>query len=357
MKKIVLTGGGSAGHVTPNLAIIPGLKKMGCEIHYIGTENGIEHTLIAADKDIIYHSVLSGKLRRYFSWQNFIDPFKVIAGAFQSAFLIARIKPDILFSKGGFVAFPAVFGAWLCRIPVICHESDLTPGLSNKLCKPFAKIICTTFPECAKAVGKKGLYTGTPLRTSLFEGKREKGLEIGGFDGKKPLLLMTGGSQGAQSVNKALRAIVGRLTPQFDILHLCGKGNLDKTLEGVSGYSQAEYLSDGMNDALAAADIVLSRAGSNTLCELQALKKPSLLIPYPKGSTSRGDQVLNAESFANRSLALVLSQSDMTPDSLYESIMKLWGKKDEIIRNLESAPAANGTDAILRLIAQNAKKR
>jgi UDP-N-acetylglucosamine--N-acetylmuramyl-(pentapeptide) pyrophosphoryl-undecaprenol N-acetylglucosamine transferase len=357
LKRIVLTGGGTAGHVTPNLALIPSLRKMGYEIHYIGTKNGIEHTLIAEEKDVIYHSVQSGKLRRYFSWQNFIDPFKVVAGAFQSAFLIAKIKPDILFSKGGFVAFPAVFGAWLSRTPVICHESDLTPGLSNKLCKPFAKIICTTFPECAKAVGKKGLCTGTPLRASLFEGSREKGLALGGFDGKKPVLLMTGGSQGAQSVNKALRAILQKLTPQFDILHLCGKGNLDASLEGVSGYRQLEYLSDGMNDALAAADIVLSRAGSNTLCELQALKKPSLLIPYPKGSTSRGDQVLNAESFAARSLALVLSQSEMTPDSLYESIMRLWDKKDEIKKNLENAPAANGTDAILRLISQNAKQR
>ena len=183
MKKIVLTGGGTLGHVTPHLALIPRLKEAGYEIHYIGTENGMEAPKMRAVEGVTYHAVKSGKLRRYHSWQNFTDPFRVIAGAFQSARLMGKIRPDVVFSKGGFVAVPVVFGAWLHRIPVLCHESDLTPGLANKLCKPFASRFATTFPECAEALGKKAEMTGTPLRPELFSGSREKGLELLGFDG------------------------------------------------------------------------------------------------------------------------------------------------------------------------------
>ena len=153
LKKIVLTGGGTLGHVTPHLALIPRLKEAGYEIHYIGTENGMEAPKMRAVEGITYHAVKSGKLRRYHDWKNFTDPFRVIAGAFQSARLMGKIKPDVVFSKGGFVAVPVVFGAWLHRIPVLCHESDLTPGLANKLCKPFATRFATTFPECAEALG------------------------------------------------------------------------------------------------------------------------------------------------------------------------------------------------------------
>ena len=295
MKKIVLTGGGTMGHVSPNLALIPELQKEGYEVHYIGTEKGIEHEAIAALPGVTYHVVKSGKLRRYFSWQNFTDPFRVIAGAFQSAHLIGRLKPDVLFSKGGFVAVPVVYGARLHRVPVVCHESDLTPGLANKLSKPCAKRIATTFPECAEALGSKAECVGTPLRPSLFTGEREKGLGLLGFSGRKPVLLMMGGSLGAQSVNKALREALPRLLPVFDVAHICGKGNLDAALEGTEGYTQLEFLSAELPDVLAAADLVLSRAGSNALMEFQALAKPMLLVPYPKGA-SRGDQILNAQS-------------------------------------------------------------
>ena len=201
MKKIVLTGGGTLGHVTPHLALIPRLQEAGYEIHYIGTENGMEAPKMRAVEGVTYHAVKSGKLRRYHDWKNFTDPFRVIAGAFQSARLMGKIKPDVVFSKGGFVAVPVVFGAWLHRIPVLCHESDLTPGLANKLCKPFASRFATTFPECAEALGSKAEMTGTPLRPELFTGSREKGLSLLGFDGQKPVLLMMGGSSGAQSVN------------------------------------------------------------------------------------------------------------------------------------------------------------
>ena len=204
-KRIVLTGGGTAGHVTPHLSLIPRLKEAGYEIHYIGTENGIEHQMIAAIPGIAYHSVKSGKLRRYFSLQNFSDPFKVVAGAAESVALMRKIKPDVVFSKGGFVSVPVVVGAWMCHVPTVCHESDLTPGLANRICAKFAWRVAATFPECAKALGEKGVMTGTPLRPELFRGSRAAGLALAGFDGRKPVLLMTGGSLGAQSVNACLR--------------------------------------------------------------------------------------------------------------------------------------------------------
>ena len=350
-KRIVLTGGGTAGHVTPHLSLIPRLKEMGYEIHYIGT-NGIEKQMIAKIPDIQYHEVKSGKLRRYFSWQNFIDPFKVIWGALQSA--IARIKPDVCFSKGGFVSVPVVVGAWLCRVPTVCHESDLTPGLANRICTRFAKKVCTTFAECAKAIGAKGVHTGTPLRPELFTGSRAAGLALAGFDGSKPVLLMTGGSLGAQSVNKCLRDSLPQLLPHMDVLHLCGKGNLDESLKELKGYCQKEFLSEEMPDALAVADIVLSRAGSNTLSELLALQKPMLLVPYPKGA-SRGDQIENAKSYAAQGLARVLMQEDMTAQSMTEGVLNLLKEKDVLLKRLAEYPVKDGTDAVLKQIADAQK--
>ena len=351
MKKIVLTGGGTLGHVTPHLALIPHLKEAGYEIHYIGTEKGMEAEKIRSLPGVTYHAVKSGKLRRYFSWQNFTDPFKVIAGAFQSAALMGRIKPDVVFSKGGFVAVPVVFGAWLNRIPVICHESDLTPGLANKLCKPFARKIATTFPECAATLGPKAEMTGTPLRPELFSGSRAKGLSLLHFDGSKPILMMMGGSSGAQAVNKALREALPDLTAKFDVAHICGKGNLDASLEGTPGYTQVEFLDADLPDALACADLVLSRAGSNALCEFQALGMPLLLVPYPKGA-SRGDQILNAQSMEKRGLCRVLLQENMTAATLRDALMDTWAARETLSAAVKAAPPANGTMRVLEMIEE-----
>ena len=356
MARIVLTGGGTLGHVTPHLALLPYLREKGYEIHYVGTEKGMEADRMRAEPGVIYHAVQSGKLRRYFSWQNFTDPFRVIAGAFQSAHLMGRLKPDVVFSKGGFVAVPVVFGAWLHRIPVLCHESDLTPGLANKLCKPFARRFATTFPECAQALGSKAEMTGTPLRRELFSGSREKGLQLLGFDGGKPVLLMMGGSSGAQSVNKALRAALPALTPSFDVAHICGKGNLDAALEGKPGYTQLEFLSEELPDVLACADLVLSRAGANALCEFQALGRPMLLVPYPKGA-SRGDQILNARSLEKRGLCRVLLQEDMTPETLAEAVEATWKDRERLTEALKNAPPADGTARVLELIEEIQKKK
>ena len=351
MKRIVLTGGGSAGHVTPHLALLPHLFEAGYDVHYIGTEEGIEHSMIAKIPGVTYHSVKSGKLRRYFDWKNFTDPFRVIAGAFQSAHLMRKLKPDVCFSKGGFVSVPVVIGAWLNHVPTLCHESDLTPGLANKICAKFAQRIATTFPECAEALGKKAVFTGTPLRPELFSGSREKGLEMAGFSREKPVLLMMGGSLGAQSVNKALRQALPKLLPHMQVMHICGKKNLDESLQGLDGYWQAEFLTDQLPDAMAAADLILSRAGSNALCEFQALGKPMLLIPYPKAA-SRGDQILNAASFEKRGLARVMAQENMTADTLADALLDLLRNGDDLRRALRDAPPADGTQAVLRLIEE-----
>ena len=354
MKRIVLTGGGTAGHVTPHLALLPHLLEEGWDVHYIGTQDGIEHGMMDLP-GVTYHSVKSGKLRRYHDWKNFTDPFRVIAGAFQSARLMGKLKPDVCFSKGGFVSVPVVVGAWLHRVPTLCHESDLTPGLANKICGKFARRIATTFPECAEYLGKKGVCTGTPMRPELFRGSREKGLQLSGFSGCKPILLMMGGSSGAQSVNKALREALPQLLPDMDVLHLTGKGNLDESLASLPGYRQFEFLSAELPDALACADFILSRAGSNAICEFQALKKPMLLVPYPKGA-SRGDQILNAESFRQRGLCHVLLQENMTADTLTDAIRELVRDKDTLIRNLTAAPPADGTMPVLQLIHEIQKQ-
>lgn len=354
MKRIVLTGGGSAGHVTPNLALIPKLQALGYDIHYIGTEKGIERGLIEVIPEVTYHAVKSGKLRRYFSVENFKDPFKVLYGAFQAFGLIRKLKPDVLFSKGGFVSVPVVIGAWLNGVPAVCHESDLTPGLANRICIKFCKKIAVTFPECKAAIGDKAVLTGTPLRESLFEGSRAKGLSLMGADGDRPVLMMMGGSQGAQSVNAVLREALDELTKRYFIFHLCGKGNVDEMLNDTPYYRQMEYLSDELPDALAATDLILSRAGSNAICEFHALKKPMLLVPYPKGA-SRGDQILNAESLKKRGLCHVLLQENLTRESLIKAVDALYNDRRALEAAMAAQPATEGTEAVMKLILKQVK--
>ena len=352
MKRIVLTGGGTAGHVSPNQALIPLLLAEGWDIHYIGTKNGIERTLIEPMEGVTYHAVSSGKLRRYFDLKNFTDPFRVIAGAFQSVSIIRRLKPAVVFSKGGFVSVPVVAGAALCGVPVVMHESDITPGLANKLCKPFAKAVCTTFPECAKLLGAKGIQTGTPLRAQIFSGTRARGLALAGFTGERPVLMMIGGSLGAQTVNAVLREALPELTKRYDVLHICGKGNLAPELQEMPGYRQFEYLTSDLPDAFACADILLSRAGSNSLSEILALHKPALLIPYHSG---RGDQVLNANSLKARGLAHVMLQSELTAQSLPPALEALWADRELLIQRMSALPDADGTQSVLAQIHRYAK--
>ena len=356
MKTIVLTGGGTAGHVTPHLALLPQLHQQGWVTHYIGSREGIERGMIRDRAEIAYHPISTGKLRRYFSWRNLSDPFRVLAGFFQAFGILGKLKPDIVFSKGGFVAVPVVAAAFLRRIPVLAHESDLSPGLANKISAVFAKKVATTFPECAVAIGKKGVHTGTPMRQELFSGDRQQGLDFAGFDGVKPVLLMMGGSQGAAAVNQALREALPRLLPLFDILHLTGKGKLDESLVGTPGYFQAEFVDTQLTHVLAASDYILSRAGATAIGEFLALHKPMLLVPYPKGA-SRGDQILNAQNYQKRGLALVLPQEQLSADSLVHSLQELMGKAGDIRIAQAAAPGLDGSQAVLSLIDSLRKKK
>lgn len=346
MKKIILTGGGTAGHVTPNIALIDDLKKEGYEIYYIGSYNGIEKSLIH-DTGIPYYGISSGKLRRYIDPKNLSDPFKVIKGCFQAAKIIRKIKPDVIFSKGGFVSVPVIIGAKLCGVPSILHESDMTPGLANKICLPFATKICTTFEETLRHIPKnKAILTGSPIRANILTGVADKGRKLCGFDTKKPVLMMIGGSLGAARLNNILRSILPTLLGKYQFVHLCGKGNLECTLEGRKGYKQFEYVKDELPHLFAMADVVVSRAGSNAISELLALKKPNLLIPLP-ANASRGDQILNANSFKEHGYSEILLEGNMTELSLLEAIDSVYKSRDKYIDNMQLSKYKNGVTNII----------
>jgi UDP-N-acetylglucosamine--N-acetylmuramyl-(pentapeptide) pyrophosphoryl-undecaprenol N-acetylglucosamine transferase len=350
MKSIVLTGGGTAGHVTPNLALIPPLAKDGWTIHYIGTESGIERDLLKDLPAVVYHGIKSGKLRRYFDLKNLTDPFRVLYGVGQAMRLIARIKPDVVFSKGGFVSVPVVYGAFMNRVPVILHESDMTPGLANRLSMPLASKLLCSFPESAQLAGRKGVYVGTPIRPEILRGRREEGLKLFRFNANRPVLMVMGGSTGAQAINAALREALPALLDSFQVLHLCGKGNLDDGFYCTPGYTQVEYLTDEMADAYATAEIIVSRAGSNSLCEILALHKPALLIPYP-ATASRGDQIENAKSFEKQGFSRVLDQADMTAKTLEKNIVALYKDRGALIECMETSSAANGLKNTLDILS------
>ena len=346
---ILFAGGGTAGHVTPNLALLPYLKAEGYEIVYIGSEKGIERTLIEAE-GIPYYGISTGKLRRYLSKENVKDMFRVVKGIAEAKKLIKQLKPDLVFSKGGFVAVPVVLGAKSNNVPVIIHESDITPGLTNKIAMPSARVVCSTFPETLQYVPKgKGVHTGTPIRKELFEGDRQKGLEACGFTGEKPVLLMMGGSLGAVKLNNCLREILPELVKTFDIIHLCGKGHLDESLLNRTDYKQFEYVSEGLNDLFAATDFIVSRAGSNSISEFLALKKPHLLIPL-SARASRGDQILNAASFEKQGFAKVLDEDEMTADSMKAGIFELYENRDKYVAAMEGASVGDGVEAVMTQI-------
>lgn len=349
MKKIVLTGGGTAGHVTPNIALIPALKAAGYEISYIGSYNGIEKRLIEA-LEIPYYGVSSGKFRRYFDLKNFTDPFRVNKGFVQSKKILKEIKPDVVFSKGGFVSVPVVAAAKMCKIPVIIHESDMTPGLANKLSFKKAEKICCNFPETVKYLPEgKGVLTGCPIREELLSGSREKGLAFAGLSDDKPVLMIIGGSLGAVHVNNFVREKLSDLLQNFNIIHVCGKEKLNEALVGTPGYVQFEYVSEELKDLFAAADIVISRAGANVICELLAMKKPNILIPLPS-EASRGDQILNAKSFAKQGYSKLLEEKDIVGDVLVNAVNEVFNNRDSYIAAMERSTQNNAIEAIMHLI-------
>lgn len=351
--KIIMTGGGTAGHVTPNVALAPKLKENGFEIKYIGSREGIEKEIIK-DAGIEYYEISSGKLRRYFDVKNFTDPFKVMKGVFEASKILSKEKPDIIFSKGGFVAVPVVIAASIKKIPVVSHESDLTPGLANKLSAPFCDKLCVTFRESLNYIKEgKGVLTGTPIRKEILEGSKIKGKEICGFKDNKSVLLVIGGSLGAKSINDEVRKNIKEILKEFNVIHICGKGNLDKECEKLNGYKQFEYVKEELPHFLKASDFIISRAGANVIFELLALRKPTLLIPLSK-KISRGDQILNADSFEKEGFSLVLDEDlMMESDLLMTKLIELKEKKNILTENMNKTNLKNGVDEIIKVIMQS----
>ena len=351
-KRIVFTGGGTAGHVTPNIALIEKLLGEGWEVHYIGTETGMEKQLVEKIPGVTYHTISSGKLRRYFSWQNFLDPFRVLKGVAQSRKLIKRLDPDVVFSKGGYVSVPVVIASG--KTPVVAHESDYTPGLSNRLAARFTDAVCVTFEDTLASVpGHKGVFTGTPIRPELYEGDRQRALSFTGLSGNKPVLLCMGGSLGAQRLNELLRAALPMLLPQFDVVHLCGRGKEDDRYRA-EGYVQYEYIDKELPDLFHLCDVVLSRAGANAVFELLALNKPAVLVPLPS-SSSRGDQLLNGSYFAKKGYAMKLEQDTATPETLADAVKALYRDRTRFIRAMEQDTRTDGTENILAIIRRSAR--
>lgn len=349
MKRIILTGGGTAGHVTPNIALMPTLEKKGFDIRYIGSKNGMEREMIRA-VHVPYYGISSGKLRRYFDVKNFTDPFRVLKGYLEARSIMKKLKPDIVFSKGGFVTVPVVMAAKHCGIPVIIHESDMTPGLANKLALPSASKVCCNFPETLNHLPEeKAVLTGSPIRKELFEGNREKGLRFCGFTSDKPVLLIMGGSLGSVAINTAVRKELDVLLETFQIAHLCGKGNLDPSLDNKKGYAQFEFVSDELNDIFACTDLMVSRAGANAICEILALRKPNVLIPL-SAKASRGDQILNAASFEKQGYSYVLQEEDVTNETLLKAIRTVYEQKDTYINSMEKSKLSDPIAAIMDLI-------
>ena len=356
MKKIVMTGGGTAGHVTPNIALIPSLREAGYEISYIGSYEGIEKRLIE-EQNIPYYGISSGKLRRYFDPKNFTDPFKVVKGLAQAVSLLKKIKPDIVFSKGGFVSVPVVLAAKICHIPAIIHESDITPGLANKIAIPGATKVCCNFPETLKYLPKeKAVFTGSPIRQELLSGNADAALTFCKLPAKsKPVLLIIGGSTGSKVINTIVRASLPTLLKNYLVIHLCGKNNLDASLEGMAGYVQLEYAGKELADLFALSDIVISRAGANAIFELLALRKPNILIPL-SAAASRGDQILNANSFKNSGYSYVLEEEKLSMETLQNAIAEVNGKTNTYISAMEQSQSQDSIRIICNLIETIAKK-
>ncbi|MCI8639792.1 MAG: undecaprenyldiphospho-muramoylpentapeptide beta-N-acetylglucosaminyltransferase [Coprococcus sp.] len=356
MKRIILTGGGTAGHVTPNIALIPRLKELQYDIYYIGSYNGMEKDLIVTHR-IPYYGISSGKLRRYFSVKNFTDPFRVLKGFGEANALIRKLKPDVIFSKGGFVSVPVVFAGKRNHVPVIIHESDMTPGLANKISIPSADKVCCNFPETLKALpDKKAVLTGSPIRQELLSGEPQKARTFCGFQDKRPVILVVGGSLGAAAVNRAVRNILPEILKEFQVIHLCGRNKLDASLKDLEGYAQFEYIQDELKDLFALSDIVISRAGANAICELLALHKPNLLIPL-SANASRGDQILNARSFEQQGFSMVLEEEALSDELLLSSIHKLYESRDTFSRAMKHSSQQNSIETIVSLIESAAQKK
>ena len=354
MKKILLTGGGSAGHITINLALIPMLIQSGWEIIYIGSIDGIERELISKVQQVKYYGIATGKLRRYLDWQNFTDLFQVLQGILEAYQIIRQEKPKITFSKGGFVSVPVVLASRLNGVLVITHESDLTPGLANRINMYSSEKICTTFRDTLKHLPQgKGEFIGAIVRPELKQGNPKKGRIFAQLESIKPVILVVGGSLGSTYINETLRSLLDVLLDKFQIIHICGKGNINLNLK-CKGYKQFEYVNSELPDVMSLADLVISRAGSNFIFEFLALKKPMILIPLSKKS-SRGDQIDNAMVFKNSGFAEVILEEDLTKDSLLNTVNTVFNNREKYINYMNNSDENSSLHKLFSLITSTSK--
>lgn len=349
MKTILLTGGGTGGHVLPNLALLPELKKRFDKIYYIGSD-GLEKTLLLSYPEIEYHEITTVKLQRKFTFKNFSIPFKLLRSVSQAKKILKKLRPSVIFSKGGYVSLPVILAGAKLKIPCVTHESDLTLGLANKLMASHCDFVFTSFDTTAKTL-KNGVYTGSPIKESLFSVSKSDALKKLGFSGKKPVLLITGGSKGSIKLNelaKNSREILGKT---FDIIHLTGKGNKDDFTADY--YYQAEFFPEA-EIPFTACDIAITRGGANTLFELISLQKPSLVIPLPKAN-SRGDQILNAEYFSSKGLTKTLLQENATKSSFIYNITAFYKDYEIYKKRLSDYPVKSGNKLIADLLLKISK--
>ena len=347
-KTIVFTGGGSAGHVTPNLAII---NELGTDwtIHYVGSKNGIEKELIRKI-NIPYYGISSGKLRRYIDFENFVDLFRVMKGCMEARKILKKLKPDLVFSKGGFVSVPVIIAAKSLGIPIFIHESDITPGLANKISQRFATKIFTSFEETKKFFPeKKTMVIGSPIRREVLNGSREKGRKFLGYHSELPILTIMGGSLGARKINEAVRESLKQLTQNYQIVHLCGKGNIDTNFSNVPGYRQFEYVHEELPDILTATDLVITRGGSNAIFEFLTLNIPMLIIPLSL-QQSRGDQILNAKAFEEKGYSLTLKEENLTSESLVKNLESVQKKSEGFRRNMKRSQKGEALQTLVNEI-------
>ncbi len=350
MTRILFTGGGSAGHVTPNIGLIERCRQEDWDAYYIGSDTGIEKRIIQ-ESGIPFYGISSGKLRRYFSWQNFTDPFRILLGLIQSIRICWRIRPQVIFSKGGFVSVPVVIAGWLNRIPVVSHESDMTPGLANRLCAPFSSKICVTFEQTRKYLHSgKVVLTGTPVRQVILKGDAEEGRRLLQLDRQRPVLFVFGGSLGAVKINQVVRDALEELLADFQVVHICGKDNLDQNLADRNHYHQLEYVGEEFGHLLACADLVVSRAGANSIYEILVTRKPHILIPLPVAA-SRGDQIINARVCSELGYSRVIYEETLASHLLVGAIRATYRDRVAITQTLMKYEIPDAIETIFQLLA------
>lgn len=351
MKTIVFTGGGTAGHIMPNIAIMEELKNR-YKIYYIGS-SGMEKNIISKYQYVTFLEIPSVKFNRSLTPKNLLIPFKLISCTKQAVKHLKAIQPSVVFSKGGYVSLPTALGASMLKIPIITHESDLTLGLANKIISKVSKVICCSFQPTAQNVGKKGKYTGSPIRKKIINGNKNVPITKHKIDTSRPTILIIGGSQGSQAINNVIWDNIPLLTNQYNIIHIVGKKNLRKDIVA-KNYFQLEFVDD-IENYLALADIAISRAGSNTIFELIATNTPMILIPLPKTKASRGDQVDNAKYFADKGLAIMIEQHNMNINTLINKINDTLSKINYYKTNLLNSDITAGNKEIINIIESYCK--